>query len=75
MQPFACLPNHATGKGMLRELKRVYPNSNVVAIDYDPGASEINQLNRIKLISSGFHIILNTHKLNSRLKENRAGSS
>lgn len=50
MQPFACLPNHVTGKGMLRELKRVYPNSNVVAIDYDPGASEINQLNRIKLM-------------------------
>ena len=50
MQPFACLPNHVTGKGMLRELKRVYPESNVVAIDYDPGASEINQLNRIKLM-------------------------
>ncbi len=52
MQPFACLPNHVTGKGMLRELKRVYPGSNVVAIDYDPGASEINQLNRIKLMLS-----------------------
>lgn len=52
MQPFACLPNHVTGKGMLRELKRVYPNSNIVAIDYDPGASEINQLNRIKLMLS-----------------------
>lgn len=52
MQPFACLPNHVTGKGMLRELKRVYPESNVVAIDYDPGASEINQLNRIKLMLS-----------------------
>lgn len=52
MQPFACLPNHVTGKGMMRELKRVYPNSNVVAIDYDPGASEINQLNRIKLMLS-----------------------
>lgn len=52
MQPFACLPNHVTGKGMLRELKRVYPQSNIVAIDYDPGASEINQLNRIKLMLS-----------------------
>lgn len=52
MQPFACLPNHITGKGMLRELKRVYPSSNIVAIDYDPGASEINQLNRIKLMLS-----------------------
>lgn len=55
MQPFACLPNHVTGKGMLRALKRVYPDSNVIAIDYDPGASEINQLNRIKLmLSSAF---------------------
>lgn len=55
MQPFACLPNHITGKGMLRALKRVYPQSNIVAIDYDPGASEINQLNRIKLmLSSAF---------------------
>ncbi len=52
MQPFACLPNHITGKGMLRELKRVYPESNIVAIDYDSGASEINQLNRIKLMLS-----------------------
>lgn len=52
MQPFACLPNHVTGKGMMRELKRVYPNSNIVAVDYDPGASEINQLNRIKLMLS-----------------------
>ncbi len=52
MQPFACLPNHITGKGMLRALKRAYPESNIVAIDYDPGASEINQLNRIKLMLS-----------------------
>jgi predicted nucleotide-binding protein (sugar kinase/HSP70/actin superfamily) len=50
VQPFGCLPNHVTGKGMLREIKRVYPNSNIVAIDYDPGASEVNQLNRIKLM-------------------------
>lgn len=49
-QPFACLPNHVTGKGILKELKRQYPNSNIVAIDYDPGASEVNQLNRIKLM-------------------------
>jgi len=52
MQPFACLPNHVTGKGMLKELKRVYPGANIVAIDYDPGASEVNQLNRIKLMMS-----------------------
>jgi len=49
-QPFACLPNHVTGKGMIKELKRHYPVSNIVAIDYDPGASEVNQLNRIKLM-------------------------
>ena len=52
MQPFACLPNHVTGKGMMKELKRVYPGTNIVAIDYDPGASEVNQLNRIKLMLS-----------------------
>ena len=50
VQPFACLPNHVTGKGMIKELRRLYPQSNVVAIDYDPGASEVNQLNRIKLM-------------------------
>lgn len=52
MQPFACLPNHVTGKGMIKELKRRYPGSNIAAIDYDPGASEVNQLNRIKLMLS-----------------------
>ncbi|BDR65246.1 2-hydroxyacyl-CoA dehydratase [Clostridium tetani] len=52
MQPFACLPNHVTGKGMIKELKRTYPGANIVAIDYDPGASEVNQLNRIKLMFS-----------------------
>ncbi|MGL5755407.1 MAG: acyl-CoA dehydratase activase-related protein [Paraclostridium sp.] len=52
MQPFACLPNHITGKGVIKELKRVYPNTNIVPIDYDPGASEVNQLNRIKLMLS-----------------------
>ncbi len=51
-QPFACLPNHIVGKGVIKELRREYPNSNIVAIDYDPGASEVNQLNRIKLMLS-----------------------
>jgi len=50
MQPFACLPNHVTGKGMIKALRKKYPFSNVVAIDYDPGASEVNQINRIKLM-------------------------
>ena len=52
MQPFACLPNHITGKGMIRALKDKYPNSNILAVDYDPGASEVNQFNRIKLMLS-----------------------
>jgi len=50
MQPFACLPNHVTGKGMLKALRKRNPYANVVAIDYDPGASDVNQLNRIKLM-------------------------
>mgnify|MGYP000143360516 FL=1 len=49
-QPFACLPNHVVGKATIKELRRRYPESNIVAVDYDPGASEVNQLNRIKLM-------------------------
>ncbi|MCD8200153.1 MAG: 2-hydroxyacyl-CoA dehydratase, partial [Coriobacteriaceae bacterium] len=49
-QPFACLPNHVVGKSVIKELRRRYPYSNIVAVDYDPGASEVNQLNRIKLM-------------------------
>jgi len=52
VQPFACLPNHVAGKGMIKEIRRRYPGSNIVAVDYDPGASEVNQLNRIKLMLS-----------------------
>ncbi|MDR3278238.1 MAG: 2-hydroxyglutaryl-CoA dehydratase, partial [Oscillospiraceae bacterium] len=51
-QPFGCLPNHVAGKGMIRKLKDDYPDSNIVAIDYDPGATRINQENRIKLMIS-----------------------
>ncbi len=50
VQPFACLPNHVTGKGMLAGIRQLYPQANLVAVDYDPGASEVNQLNRIKLM-------------------------
>ena len=50
IQPFACLPNHVTGKGMIKELRRHYPEAQISAIDYDPGASEVNQLNRLKLL-------------------------
>jgi len=52
IQPFACLPNHVVGKGVIKALKKEYPQSNIVAVDYDPGASEVNQLNRIKLMLS-----------------------
>ncbi len=52
VQPFACLPNHITGKGMIKELRRRYPGTNISAIDYDPGSSEVNQLNRLKLLLS-----------------------
>jgi predicted CoA-substrate-specific enzyme activase len=50
LQPFGCLPNHITGKGVVKELKRRHPEGNLAAVDYDPGASEVNQLNRIKLM-------------------------
>ncbi|MDC7127144.1 MAG: acyl-CoA dehydratase activase-related protein, partial [Spirochaetales bacterium] len=52
MQPFACLPNQVTGKGMIKALREKYPQANISSIDYDPGASEVNQLNRIKLMLS-----------------------
>ena len=51
-QPFGCLPNHVVGKGVIKQLRHLHPEANVVAIDYDPGASEVNQLNRIKLMLS-----------------------
>ena len=54
-QPFGCLPNHIVGKGMIRALKDRYPAANIVAVDYDPSATAINQENRIKLmLSSAF---------------------
>ena len=52
IQPFACLPNHVVGKGVIKALKKAYPQANIAAVDYDPGASEVNQLNRIKLMLS-----------------------
>lgn len=59
IQPFACLPNHIVGKGVIKEIRRQYPMANIVAIDYDPGASEVNQLNRIKLMLSTANTNLN----------------
>ena len=49
-QPFGCLPNHIVGKGVIKELRRTHQDANIIAVDYDPGASEVNQLNRIKLM-------------------------
>ncbi len=62
-QPFACLPNHIVGKGVIKELRHQYPDSNIIAVDYDPGASEVNQLNRIKLM-------LSTAQKNMKKQEN-----
>lgn len=67
-QPFGCLPNHVVGKGVIKELRKQYPLSNVVAIDYDPGASEINQLNRIKLMLAGANKNLEAVRSNSLSK-------
>ena len=50
IQPFGCLPNHIVGKGVIKQIRKLYPEANIAAIDYDPGASEVNQLNRIKLM-------------------------
>ncbi|MDR2426525.1 MAG: acyl-CoA dehydratase activase-related protein [Endomicrobium sp.] len=55
VQPFGCLPNHITGKGVMKELKKRYADINISAVDYDPGASEVNQINRIKLMMSVAH--------------------
>lgn len=52
IQPFACLPNHVVGKGVIKPIKAAFPQANIAAVDYDPGASEVNQLNRIKLMLS-----------------------
>ena len=50
VQPFACLPNHIVGKAVIKKIRSLYPEANIVAIDYDPGASHTNQVNRIKLM-------------------------
>lgn len=60
IQPFACLPNHVVGKGVIKSLKARYPQANIIAVDYDPGASEVNQLNRIKLMLSAANKQLQT---------------
>ena len=52
IQPFACLPNHVVGKGVIKTIRQKYPYANISPVDYDPGASETNQLNRIKLLTT-----------------------
>ncbi len=60
IQPFGCLPNHVVGKGVIKKIRHENPSANIVAIDYDPGASEVNQLNRIKLMLSTANVNLKT---------------
>ena len=62
IQPFACLPNHVVGKGVIKALRKAYPQANIAAVDYDPGASEVNQLNRIKLMLSAAQKALETEQ-------------
>ena len=50
VQPFACLPNHIVGKGVIKTIRETFPNANITPVDYDPGASEANQTNRLKLL-------------------------
>ena len=64
LQPFACLPNHVVGKGVIKTIRNKYPEANIAPIDYDPGASESNQINRIKLL-------ITIAKDNIKLKEKR----
>ncbi len=74
-QPFACLPNHVVGKGVIKELRRQYPQANIVAIDFDPGASEVNQLNRIKLMLSTANKNLKKQEEAERKKKEKASEA
>ncbi|GCF93410.1 2-hydroxyglutaryl-CoA dehydratase [Enterococcus florum] len=64
MQPFGCLPNHVVGKGVIKELRHQFPKSNIAAIDYDPGVSLVNQLNRIRLMMATANKMLDEEKVN-----------
>ena len=66
-QPFGCLPNHIVGKGVIKGLRASHPEANIIAVDYDPGASEVNQLNRIKLMLSTAQKNLPERKKESRI--------
>ena len=66
-QPFGCLPNHINGKGMIGKIRKVFPNSNITPIDYDPSATKVNQENRIKLM-----LAVARENLNERTEAKRA---
>lgn len=67
-QPFGCLPNHIAGKGMVRKIKELYPTANIVPIDYDPGATKVNQENRIKLMLA---VARENHKINTKISKDK----
>lgn len=75
VQPFGCLPNHIVGKGMIKAMKEKYPKANIVAIDYDPGASEVNQLNRLKLMLSAAYDNLEENEVQEKQYEEILESS
>lgn len=66
VQPFACLPNHVVGKGVIKTIREKYPNANISPVDYDPGASESNQTNRIKLLMTVAKDNLKREKLHKK---------
>ena len=66
VQPFACLPNHVVGKGVIKTIRSKYPNANIAPIDYDPGASEANQTNRLKLLMTVAKDNLERHQKNNK---------
>ena len=72
VQPFACLPNHVVGKGVIKTIRSKYPNANISPVDYDPGASEANQTNRLKLLMTvAKDNMQNEEKINNtEIKEN-----
>ena len=75
VQPFACLPNHVVGKGVIKTIRNIYPNANISPVDYDPGASETNQANRIKLMMTvAKDNLINENKLNLKNKEKNNSS-
>ena len=74
-QPFGCLPNHIAGKGMIRAIKNQHPDSNIVAIDYDPGATKINQENRIKLMLANARMTMERQAAREREEAVRASAA